>query len=210
MSEPGFPHHVTVRIWGFVRPVSRGERYEDPVQAALAAQQLGIVDGGGSQLGEADEIVFAELELYLADLDQALELTKRVLEQAGAPVGSELRFQRDGAAVVVPFGTQECVAIYLDGTTLPDEVYALSDGDALIDRINQTLGSEGQVRASWDGPRDTALYVYGANAEDLYTRLEPVLLQDPQCQNARVVIRYGNPSLNQRTLRLPRTRDGAA
>src|SRR2546429_4733208 len=95
MSEPGFPHHVTVRIWEFVRPVARGERYEDPVQAALAAQQLGIVDGGGSQLGEADEIVFAELELYLADLDQALELTKRVLEQAGAPVGSALRLRSE-------------------------------------------------------------------------------------------------------------------
>ncbi len=210
MGEPGFPHHVTARIWEFVRPVARGERYEDPLQAALATQRLGIVDGGGSQLGEADEIIFAELELYLADLDQALELTKRVLEQAGAPVGSELHLERDGAAVVVPFGTQECVAIYLDGTTLPDEVYAQSDGDALIDRIDQTLGTDGQVRAWWDGPRDTAIYVYGPNAEHLYAELEPVLLSDPQCQNARIVIRYGNPNLNQRTLRVPRTRDGAA
>ena len=204
MDEPRLPHHVTVRIWEFVRPVARGERYEDPLQAALAARRLGTVDGGGSQLGEADEIVFAELELYLADLDQALELTKGVLEQAGAPVGSELRFEREGGAVVVAFGTQECVAIYLDGVTLADEVYAESDGDALIDRINETLGSDGQVRAWWDGPTDTALYVYGRSAEHMYARLQPVLAQDPQCQNARVVLCYGNPALTSRTVRLPR------
>ena len=77
-------------------PVARGKRYEDPLQAALAARHLGTVDGGGSQFGEGDEIVFAELELYVADLDQALDVTKQTLEQPGAPVGSELQLEADG------------------------------------------------------------------------------------------------------------------
>lgn len=187
-----------------MRPVARGERYEDPLQKALHAHGCGTIDGGGSQLGDADELVFAELELYLADLDQALAISRRVLEEAGAPAGSEFRFEHDGKETVVPFGTQECVAIYLDGVTLPDEVYAASDGDALIDRIGETLGADGHVRVWWDGPRDTALYVYGPNAEHMFSRLEPVLIEDPQCQNARVVIRYGNPNLGSREARLPR------
>src|SRR5207247_1029565 len=52
MGEPGFAHHVTARIWEFVRPVARGERYEDRLQAAVATQRLGLVLGGESQVGQ--------------------------------------------------------------------------------------------------------------------------------------------------------------
>jgi hypothetical protein len=204
VSNPPFPHHVTARIWEFILPVARGERYEDPLQRALAARQLGTVDGCGSQLGDGGEVVFVELDLYLADLDQAVDVTKSALEEAGAPVGSELHFEREGSDAVVPFGTHECLAIFLDGVTLPDDVYGQSDGDALVARIDEILGPDGEVRSSWDGPRDTALYVYGPSAAQMFQRLEPVLLQDPQCQNARIVLRYGNPSLEHRMLHLPR------
>jgi hypothetical protein len=180
------------------------------LQRALTERQLGAVEGAGSQLGEAGDIVFVELELYLANLAEAVNLAKAALEQAGAPSGSELRFEQDGREVVVPFGTQECLAIYLDGATLPDEVYAHSDGDALIDRINQILGPDGEVRDAWDGPTDTVLYVYGPVAEHMFARLETALLEDPQCQNARVVFRHGNPALQQREVRLPRQHTGAA
>src|SRR6266446_3930306 len=78
-----FRHAVTARIWEPIEPIARGERYEDPLQAALQAAQLGTVDGGGSQLTKLGEVQFAELELHLANLDAAVGLTTRVLEEAG-------------------------------------------------------------------------------------------------------------------------------
>jgi len=78
-----YRHAVTARIWEPIEPIARGERYEDPLQAALQAAQLGTVDGGGSQLTKLGEVQFAELELHLANLDAAIDLVQRVLEEAG-------------------------------------------------------------------------------------------------------------------------------
>ena len=204
VNQSPFPHRVTARIWESIRPVSRGQRYEDPLEAVLKAKNLGELDGGGSQLGQGDEIVFAEIELRLANLDEALSQTRMLLENAGAPEGSEFLFERAGARDVLPFGVFQGVAIILDGATLPDDVYAQSDGDALMDKLNEALGSAGEVRNHWDGPRDTVLYLYGRNAEEMFQLVQPVLLADPQCENARVVQRFGNPALPSRTTVIPR------
>ena len=111
-----YQHAVTARIWEPIEPIARGERYEHPLQDALQRAKLGSVDGGGSQLSKLGEVLFAELELHLTNLDAALELTKRVLEDAGAPQGSELRFD-DQQRTPITFGTQQGLAIYLDGMT---------------------------------------------------------------------------------------------
>lgn len=47
-----------VRIPEDVQPIARGARYEDPLQAALHAEDLGEVTGGGSQMGEGKSIAF--------------------------------------------------------------------------------------------------------------------------------------------------------
>jgi hypothetical protein len=41
------------------------------------------------------EVVYVDIEIHLADLDDALELTKQTLRKLGAPKGSELRFARE-------------------------------------------------------------------------------------------------------------------
>jgi len=178
-----YRHAVTARIWEPIEPIARGERYEDPLQAALQAAQLGTVDGGGSQLTKLGEVQFAELELHLANLDAAVDLATRVLEEAGAPQGSELRFNEPGRSPV-GFGTQQGLA---------------------IKQIEDALGLGGKsLRGSWGGPEETSLYFYGADAEHMFRRLEPLLLTLPICQNARVVLRHGNPELGPQTVRLPR------
>lgn len=199
-----YTHDVTATLWEPIEPIDRGERYEDPLQAALEPDELGVVTGGGSQLTDEGEIANVDLDLSLANLDAALELAKRVLEEAGAPRGSELRFERDGRQVVVPFGTREGLAIYLDGVDLPDSVYAECSLDELAEHIAAALGGDGEIRGSWGGPRATSLYLYGPDAEAMFTRLQPVFASYPLCQNARVVIRHGNPALGPRTVRLPR------
>ena len=160
-----YQHAVTARIWEPIEPIARGERYEDPLQDALQRAQLGTVDGGGSQLTKLGEVLFAELELHLANLDKAVDLTKRVLESTGAPQGSELRFG-DQQRTPITFGTQQGLAIYLDGVSLPPEVYSALDLAAVVKQIEDRLGLGGKsLRGSWGGPEETSLYFYGPDAD---------------------------------------------
>src|SRR5918997_1727499 len=104
MAGPAELHAVNARLWEPVEPIDRGERYEDPLTAALDAHGLGTVTGGGSQLTREGEIEFADLDLDLADFEGALTMVRRILEEAGAPAGSELLFEQDGREMVVSFG----------------------------------------------------------------------------------------------------------
>lgn len=61
-----------------------------------------------------------------------------------------------------------------------------------------------KIRGWWQGPRETSIYIHGADAEKLYEALRPVLLANPGCQNARVVVRDGNPTFGPREVRLPK------
>ena len=199
-----FPHLVVARIPEHIEPMDRGARYEDPVQDALAIRELGMVTGGGSQMTAAAEIGYVDVELALADLDEALDTARRILEEAGAPVGSLFLFEQDGMDVERPFGVQEGVAVYLDGTSLPEEIYAETDIDALMERLGTAADSAGgELRSAWNGPTETALYHYGPSADAMLVALQPVFDDFPICQNARLVIRQGGDG-ETRTLRVPR------
>jgi len=45
-------HFFYVRIPGNIGPHERGDRFEEPLRAALDALEAGRLTGGGSQLGE--------------------------------------------------------------------------------------------------------------------------------------------------------------
>jgi hypothetical protein len=187
-----FPHLVIARIPEHIEPVDRGARYENPLQDALAVRDLGVVTGGGSQLTPATEIGHVDIELALADLDEGIDVVRRILEEAGAPVGSKLLFERDGDEVDHPFGVQEGLALYLDGTSLPDEVYEATDINALMDRLASAADSVGgELRGVWSGPGETAFYHYGPSADAMAVALQPVFDEYPICQNARLIIRQG-------------------
>ena len=104
-----FPHVVIARMYEHVEPIDRGDRYEDPLQDALDATNIGRVTGGGSQLNELGGIEFADVEIELADLDGALLVVKEALEKAGAPQGSELMTHR--TAAYLPVGQHARVVI---------------------------------------------------------------------------------------------------
>ena len=181
--------------------MDRGERYEDPLQAVLESAGAGEITGGGSQLAEKGEIEFADVEIGLANLDEAVQLTVDALERAGAPQGSEI-LGEDGR-VLREFGRMQCLAIYLDGMTLPDEVYATLDFEDVVSRLGALAGQE-SFRGCWQGPEETGVYFFGPDAEAMFSRVEPLLRELPIGQNARVVIRRGKDSLGPRTVRMPR------
>jgi hypothetical protein len=205
VAEAEYAHFVYAKIWEPIKPLDRGARYEDPLQDALERAGLGEVSGGGSLVDKSGGIQYVGVDIELASLD-ALAVVKDVLEAAGAPKGSELQFERDGAAVVIPFGVTEGIAIYLDGINLPDDVYASCSTNELAERLRLALVSDSaaEVRGSWQGPEETAIYLYGTDAEHMYSAIESTLLAYPLCQNARVVVRHGNPALGPREIRLPK------
>jgi hypothetical protein len=197
-------YYAHVRIWEPVQRASRATRYEVPLASALLSHRLGEIVGSSVVMTLEREIDYVEFELLLANLDKALDIVKLVLEEAGAPAGSEIRFRRDEQDEVIPFGRKEGLAIYLDGIGLPDEAYETCSCDGLAFLISGALSSvDGEIRGSWVGRSETSIYLYGPNAETMFSTIKPLLDTYPLCQNARIVIRHGNPDLNPRTVRLP-------
>jgi hypothetical protein len=148
MPKSKFPFFVTATLWEYILPLDRGERYEDPLDEALG--ELGNIVGGGSQLSDECGIEFVDIEIELANLDDALQIVKTTLERQGAPRGSQLRITDKKQEQIVEFGLCECVAVFLDGVGLPDEVYASADINELADQINAKLQETdlGEIRNS--------------------------------------------------------------
>lgn len=198
-----FPHVILARFYEHIEPLDRGDRYEDPLQAVLENTKIGRVTGGGSQLNELGGIEFADVEIELANLGEpALRTVADALERAGAPQGSELIAAAEDR-ILRQFGTLQCLAIFLDGTSLPDEVYADLDFDAVVSEIGAAAG-EDSFRGFWQGPEETGVFFFGPDAEAMFTRVEPVLRRLPIGQNARVVVRHGKQALDPREVRMPR------
>ena len=199
-----FPHTVIARLPEHIEPLDRGQRYEDPLNEALAARELGMLTGGGTHLTPESEIGYVDLEIALANLNGALDVVKQILEAQGAPVGSQLLFRRKGIDEEIPFGVQEGIAIYLDGVSLPTEVYERTNIQEVVQRVAEAVQSVGgEWRGSWSGPSETALYQFGPSADAMLDALLPVFDGFAICQNARVVIRQGTDGTT-RTVRVPR------
>ena len=78
-------HFFYVRIPGDIQPVERGERFEDPLEAALQEAALGSVTGGGSQMGEGVRVEYCGLDVVVSDRTRGLDLIRRVMQSLGCP-----------------------------------------------------------------------------------------------------------------------------
>ena len=199
------PHFVVATLWEAIQPLDRGDRYEDPLDEALEREGLGGTCGGGSQLSDSCGIEFVDIEIELRDLERGLAVTKQILEQQGASKGSVLRYKENGEDKTMTFGVSECLAIFLDGVGLPDAVYQSSDINEFAGQINEILESEvaGEIRGSWVGPEETAIFIHGPNAQTIFDVLRPLLDSYPLAQNARLVIRHGKAEFDPATVRIP-------
>jgi hypothetical protein len=177
---------VIARLNVRAQPLDRGEVFEDPLDQILQAAGSGKVTGGGTMLGEEGEIEFCDVEIMLpAATDAALGALRHALESLGAPRGSRLIWN-DGANELA-FGTSEGLAVYLNGTDLPDAVYEECDLDFVYQEFGRLLGSDGRVVSHWQGPQETALYLYGPSADAMLSRIRACLDSYPLCDKARVV-----------------------
>jgi hypothetical protein len=176
---------IVARLNDRAQPMDRGELYEDPLNEVLQKNRAGSVVGGGTQLNGDGEIAFCEIEIEVhGPAVDRIALVKQTLEQLGAPKGSKLLLE--AISEERPFGKNEGLAVYLNGTDLPDEVYAECDSNFVYDEFNRLLGADGKVHSHWDGPTETALYMYGPSFETMKRRIAGFLASYPLCQRARV------------------------
>jgi hypothetical protein len=188
------PHFVLARITEHVEPIERGERYEDPLADFLKEHGLGDVTGGGSQLTKDGEIEFADLELELVNLDDAVARVIQQLEAMGAPCGSSIEFAADSGREPIPFGRYEQLTMYLDGTGLPADVYESLDFGRVYRELGEAVGREagGQARSVWTGATETAVHLAGPKADALEKVVNAMWHTVPVFQNARLVLRYSD------------------
>lgn len=179
---------VTAEINHKLGPIERGDRYEDPLEDELAERGYGETDGGGTMQSKEGEILFIDVHMFLTSMEESIPFVIKFLEQQGAPKGSKLRiYEGDDIAREIPFGTREGFAVYLDGVNLPDEVYRDCDSNVVVAEIDQRLKGHGEIEAHWQGPTETALYIYGDSIETMKPLLQDFMAAYPLCKGARIV-----------------------
>lgn len=184
---PLVPEHVSIHLNARLRPLDRGDRYEDPLQEVLDEHNLGAIDGGGTMLGVSHEPTSCDIELRFeadADRDNGLRVVIEALESYGAPVGS---YVHPDSGERIHFGVTHGLGLYLNGTDLPDEVYATEDINELVAQIEAALGEEGAMQSYWEGPTETALYLYGPSTDRMRELLAGVLAAHPLADRHRLV-----------------------
>jgi hypothetical protein len=180
------PTHLEISLNARLRPLDRGDLYEDPLQELLEVRAPGSeITGGGTLMSPDGEPVASDISLEIEGEPAAtMALVLRALEEFGAPKGSKATLDD---AEPVYFGVTEGVAIYLNGTDLPDEVYAGNDVNELIERLHERLGDEGRMHSYWEGPTETALYLYGPSAERIRELTADLLATHPLAGLSRLV-----------------------
>jgi hypothetical protein len=105
----------------------------------------------------------------------------------------------------VSLQSEQAVLVYLDGQSLPTEVYEQNDLATLEDQLIEVIDSSvlGEFDGNEIGSGEVVLYMYGPSAEALFEGIEPVLRAYPLCKNARVIVRQGGPGAPEREIRLP-------
>lgn len=185
MGKPTY--FVYAKINEKMMPVDRGERYEDPLADVLEKSEIGEVSGGGTMMTAENEIEYIGIDIDLVKLGNVPEYVAYVLTELGAPKGSELQYEVDGQATTLPFGECEGIGVYLNGSDLSDEVYEENDINDLWDELDEALGDVGDIRSYWEGPTETALYLYGDSAAEMRRLIEEIVGRHPLCERCRIV-----------------------
>jgi len=176
---------IVARLNDRAQPMDRGELYEEPLCDVLEEARLGEVSGGGTLLGKDGEIEFCEVEILAKDTTAGtIKKVIGTLEKLGAPQGSKLMIEGQED---VRFGKMEGMAVYLNGTELPDKVYQECDSNHVYAEFNRLLRKEGKIHSHWQGPTETALYIYGKSFKTMKERVKKFMATYPLCAKARVV-----------------------
>ncbi|MCL2235387.1 MAG: hypothetical protein FWB98_02970 [Defluviitaleaceae bacterium] len=183
-KKPEFVQSINLEINGKLMPQDRGYFYADPLIDALEKAGIGEVDGEGTLLEEDGSIKLCDIHMMLEEGQEALDKLLLILEALHLPKGSRL-IDADGNEIA-EIGVLEGLALWMNGTELPEEVYKECDINHVVKEINKLLDGCGELYSHWAGPSDTALYFYGTSFEEMKAKILPFVNEYPLCQKHRI------------------------
>ena len=100
---------------------------------------------------------------------------------------------------------EQAVLIYLDGKSLPEQIYEEYDLATIEDQLEALLKSKksGVLDGHEFQGEEVVLFLYGSDAKKLFADIRETLEQYPLCKGARIVMRSGPPGSKQEEIRLP-------
>ena len=93
---------VRAKLVGDLAMRDLGEKFADPLYAALQEHGFGSITGGDGQQNAAGQMDWVSIDIRLVNLDDALAFTRRTLRRLGAPPGSEIEYTVDGQTFTHP------------------------------------------------------------------------------------------------------------
>lgn len=194
-TQPSYETYITAQLNMKLQPMDRGEDYEDPLAEMLDERNLGETTGGGTSIGDDnlrteegnhEGVNYCDIEIAAVDdADATVTAIITSLENLGVAKGSRLIFS--GEKPDVAFGTLECLALYLNGTDLTDDVYESHDLNETIAQCKTLMGESFNSLQYWEGSQDTAFYFYGSSYSEMKSAIENYIASVPGCAMSRMI-----------------------
>ena len=179
--------NITLNLNARLQPMHRGD-LEDVLDEVLDKSDIGFVDGGGTLMFPSGEVKSCDIELALNDgSEETIAELEKIIDTMGVPKGSKLLWTAsDGEKTERPVGRMEGMALYLNGTDVPKEVYESSDINYVIEQLESRMDGIGRLYSWWEGPEKTALYFYGQSYEKMTAAIQDFIREYPLCQKCVV------------------------
>lgn len=177
---------VTLNLNAPLQPMDRGV-LEEALDIVLKKLRIGEVTGGGTLLSDSGGIENCDIELVLEGTPpEPVSRVTAIVEDMGVPKGSSLIWTDEfGRAVRLPVGRLEGLAVHINGTDLPEEVYRTCDINFVVERMDALMEGIGRQYSYWEGEQETSLYFYGTSYEKMLEAIGGFLNEYPLCQQCR-------------------------
>jgi len=180
-------HNFTLKLNSRLQPIHR-HPIEDTIGDALEKLGCGEVIGGGTSLEKkGGEVEYCDIAISLTENStDCINKLLKILDDIPVPKGSVLFSTDEGNDYRQELGTLEGLALYLNGTDLPADVYENYDINVVIEELDNLLGDEGVMLSHQDGKTETALYYYGKSFSKMKELITTVIKDHPLCQKYKI------------------------
>lgn len=172
---------VTLHMNAKLQPEHMQEFYRQPLAELLDEEELGYVTDAKTLRDNIGEFCGCEITIE-CNRGKEEELVD-YLKKLSIPCGSFLTVGRKN----IPVGKIEGMAVYINGTDLPDEVYKTCSVKYVREELCKLFGGELAFVSYWEGTTETAIYFYGESFHDMQSKSEAFIKGYPLCAGCRVV-----------------------
>ena len=179
------PGHLTITLNAKLQPRDRAELEDAFDKICKENGIMAEVDGGGTLMEDSGEVKECDIDIRMDNIsDENVKQIVELFEAMLAPIGSRCTVSGQES---IQFGKHQGLGLYLNGTDLPDEIYKNCDSNFVYSECERLLEGIAIVNSHWQGPSETALYMYGKDFSEINRKIKPLIDSYPLCQKARVV-----------------------